>query len=80
MANKILIDVQGGVVQAVFSNNPDIEVCLIDWDSIGDGDTGLITSDNYGVMTVTNQELDKKMEEANALVRENIEMDIEQRR
>jgi len=80
MTTKILIDVQGGLVQAVFSNEP-VEVCLIDWDNIKEGgETELATSDNYGAMPVTDQELEEKMAEANEYIKENIENDVEQRR
>lgn len=31
--DEIIIVVEGGCVQAVFSNNPDIKVSLCDWDN-----------------------------------------------
>jgi hypothetical protein len=81
MTTKILIDVQGGLVQAVFSNNPDVEIALIDWDNIKQGgDTELITSNNYGTMPITDQEMEEKMAEANDVVRENIENKLERSR
>ena len=30
--DKIIIEVSQGLVQAVYSNNPDIEVKILDWD------------------------------------------------
>ncbi len=32
--DKIIIEVSGGLVQAVYSNNPTITVKLLDWDNI----------------------------------------------
>jgi hypothetical protein len=29
---KIIIHIEGGCVQAVYSDNPDVEVVLMDWD------------------------------------------------
>jgi hypothetical protein len=34
---KVVIEVNGGVVQEVYSNDPAITVVLVDWDSIRDG-------------------------------------------
>ncbi len=34
---KVLIEVSGGIVQAVYADAP-IEVCLVDWDNITTGD------------------------------------------
>lgn len=31
---KILIEIDGGCLNNVYSNNPDIEVCLFDWDEV----------------------------------------------
>jgi len=75
---KILIDVQGGLVQEVFSNNPDVEISLIDWDNIKEGgDTEFVTSDNYGAMLVTDEQLEEKMAEANKVIQENIDWNKE---
>ena len=32
--NQIIIEVSGGLVQAVYSDNPDINVMILDWDNI----------------------------------------------
>jgi hypothetical protein len=37
---KIVLDVSGGCVQEVYSNNPNVEVILVDWDNIGQGGDG----------------------------------------
>ena len=34
MATQVVITVQGGVVQSVHSDDPDIEVEVVDWDNI----------------------------------------------
>jgi hypothetical protein len=81
MTTKILIDVQGGVVQAVFSNNPDVEITLIDWDNIKDGpELELVEQNNYPVDYLDEIVLEEKLEEANDVIRENIENYVEQKR
>ena len=32
--DKIIIEVSGGVVQAVYSNSPNINIRILDWDNI----------------------------------------------
>ena len=32
--HKIIIEVRGGLVDAVYSNNPNINVKILDWDNI----------------------------------------------
>ena len=32
--NQIIIEVSGGLVQAVYADNPDIDVRILDWDNI----------------------------------------------
>jgi hypothetical protein len=39
---KIVVEVSGGVVQEVYSDSPDIEYVLVDWDDIKD-----VGPDNY---------------------------------
>jgi len=72
MTIKILIDVQGGLVQEVFSTG-DVEVTLIDWDNIKEGcETEFVTHNNYSFAPVSEQELQKKIDEANLVVTDNI--------
>lgn len=33
---KILIDISGGIIQEIFSTDPNIEVIVYDWDNIED--------------------------------------------
>lgn len=74
MTTKILISMQDGIVQNVFANSH-VEVCLIDWDAIKEGgDTELITSNNYGAITITDQELEEKIAEINELIVKNKEI------
>lgn len=42
----VVIDVSGGVVQAVFSNVDDVDLVLVDWDNIKAGDPGAV---DYGM-------------------------------
>lgn len=35
MAAKIVIEVNGGVVQEVYSNDPNVTVVIVDWDTEG---------------------------------------------
>lgn len=36
--NKIIIEVNGGLVQAIHSTDPEIQILLIDYDNLTDGD------------------------------------------
>ena len=72
MTTKILIDIQGGLVQEVFSTG-NVEVTLIDWDNIKEGcETEFIIPNNYGFARMSEQELQKKIDEANQVVADNI--------
>ena len=72
MTTKILIDVQGGLVQGVLSTD-NVEVTLIDWDNIKEGcETEFIIPDNYGYYPMTEQELQRRIDEANLVVTDNI--------
>ena len=72
MKTRILIDVQGGLVQEVFSTVP-VEVTLIDWDNIKEGcETEFVTHDNYSCVLVSEQELQRKIDESNKVVADNI--------
>jgi hypothetical protein len=57
---NILIHVEGGMVQGVFSDSADVDVTLIDYDNIEGGEEELINFNNYPV-TVTNLEKMKKI-------------------
>lgn len=49
--NTVVIDVSGGVVQAVFSNVPGLDVVLVDWDNINEGDSACVVGhDDPGAM------------------------------
>lgn len=45
MASKIIIEVDGGVVQEVYCDDPNVTVVLVDWDTEGcsPDERGLIT-------------------------------------
>ena len=36
--NTIVIEVSGGVVSAVYANDPDVKIILVDWDNIESGE------------------------------------------
>lgn len=38
MSDKIIIEVNTGMVTAVWSSNPEIEVRIVDWDNAANGD------------------------------------------
>jgi hypothetical protein len=38
-SKRIVIDINGGVLQAVFSDIPGLQILLVDWDNIRVGDT-----------------------------------------
>jgi hypothetical protein len=40
MKKTIVLDVSGGIVQEVYSTDPDVRVILVDWDNIGEGGDG----------------------------------------
>jgi len=67
---RVTITVDGGVVQDVSSNDPDVQVTLIDWDNIRDGHEPI---ENYGVNGITDQELVEDFQSAmeEALDRQN---------
>ena len=65
MKNRVVIIVDGGVVQDVLLNNPDIEVTLIDWDNIKGGDEFTIDNENgYAVSEMDDVELTQLIREA----------------
>lgn len=80
---KIIVDIQGWMVQAVFSTDPNIEVTVIDWDNIKNDDgypeMEYINQGDYSVDVVTEQEIEEKIAEANKFIKKNIEEDLERR-
>lgn len=50
MATKIVIEVNGGVVQEVYSNDPAVTVIVVDWDTDGaePGNGNYIVTDELG--------------------------------
>ena len=49
MARKIIIEVVGGVVQGVYSSDPEGDVVLVDWDTDG------ASADEHGMVVVENK-------------------------
>lgn len=41
---KILIKIEGGVIQNIISTNPDLDICVVDYDAFQDGDESEIDS------------------------------------
>jgi hypothetical protein len=37
---QVVAVISGGNLVGVFASDPEIEVCVIDWDNINEGDTG----------------------------------------
>jgi hypothetical protein len=62
---NILIHVEGGKVQGVFSDTGDIAVTLIDYDDIERGQEDLIEFDNYPVTFTNIDKLQKIVDNAN---------------
>jgi hypothetical protein len=78
---KVLIDVQGGLVQEVFCTDPTIEVTLLDWDNIKESpELDYIKQDNYGATFITEIQLEDRIAEANEVIKKNVEWEVEQRR
>lgn len=38
MKTKILIRVEGGIVQSICSNNPSVEIAVVDYDNVDNGE------------------------------------------
>lgn len=66
MSKKILINVSGGVIQEIFTNDPDVEILIYDWDNIEQGDD---PSDNECTILSDNQ-ITKVQEDWDDLVNE----------
>jgi hypothetical protein len=78
---KILVVVEGGIMQGIYCTDSNAEVTYIDWDNIKEGpELELVEQNNYPVDYLDEMVLEEKLEEANDVVRENIENDVEQRR
>lgn len=33
---RLVVTIEGGVIQAMFSNNPNLKATVVDWDGLGD--------------------------------------------
>ena len=57
--HKVVIEVRDGMVQGVYSNIPDLEVVLIDWDSaqVGEDPVGRIFVDLLSQLSADAQAL-----------------------
>jgi hypothetical protein len=81
MANKILVIVQGGLMQGIYCTDTEAQVTYIDWDNIKDGqELEFVEENNYPLEYLDDMVLLEKLEEVNNVVQKNIEDDIEQRR
>ena len=68
---NILIHVEGGMVQGVFSDAGDISVTLIDYDNIDGGQEDLIEFDNYPVTFTNIEKMQKIVDNANKEIKLN---------
>jgi hypothetical protein len=81
MTTKIVVVIEGGLVQGIYCTDPKTEATLIDWDNIKEGqELELQEPNNYLVEYLDDMVLLEKMEEVNNVIKKNIEYDVEQRR
>jgi hypothetical protein len=62
---NILIHVEGGMVQGVYSDTGDVKVTLVDYDNIEGGQEDLIEFDNYPVTFTNIEKMQKIVDNAN---------------
>lgn len=78
---KILVVVKGGVVESVYCNDISAETTLIDYDNIEYGpELNVIEEANFNTEALTVSALKENIEEANKIIRKNIDNFVEQRR
>jgi hypothetical protein len=68
---NILIHVEGGIIQGVFSDTGDVIVTLVDYDNIEGGQEDLIDFDNYPVTFTNLEKMQKIIDTANNEIRLN---------
>jgi hypothetical protein len=74
--STIIVEVSGGVVQEIYSDDPLVDVILIDWDNIeGCGETELLSK--FNTRSYNKEEMKKLVEEANKEIQENIDWNRE---
>lgn len=71
---NILIHVEGGMVQGVFSDTGDVAVTIIDYDDIERGQEDPIEFDNYPVTFTNIDKLQKIVDNANKEIEANDEL------
>lgn len=70
MTIKILVIVEGGVVQNIYSTDTNVvEVTLIDYDNVECGD--YVTENNYFVEELTEARLQEEISDANEITEDN---------
>jgi hypothetical protein len=78
---KILVVVEGSIMQGIYCTDANAEVTYLDWDNIKEGpELELVEQNNYPVDYLDEMVLQEKLEEANDVIKQNIENDVEQRR
>lgn len=83
--NRILIQVEGGLVQSIHADNPDdVAITLIDWDNVQANNEpdryGYEYENNWHAGTLTSDHIRELVQKANDIIRKNVGDDVEQRR